>query len=93
MKHFNLDLPHKKGCDLTKSEQQHVLSAFVHRFTKDHIPTWSRQKRPDGNDYKPQFASDQDWLNNTFFQVTPKKGNLCKSTKSCYSNPTWPDGQ
>lgn len=87
MRYFDFNKPSKKGSDLTKDEQQQVLSTYCHRYTRDYIPSWTKQ----GN-YPMQFESDQDWLNNTLFQVT-KTGKLSKGSISCYSTPTWPDGK
>lgn len=79
------------GVDLPKRLQAAVLARFVHRFTVDHKPAWASAARPDGSCYKPQFASDQEWLENTLFYVTDK-GELSEQQRFCESNPTFPFG-
>lgn len=79
-----------KGNTLWIKDKEHVLSAYIHRFTKDHKPMWARETMPNGNKYPVQFESDSDWLDNTFFEVT-KQGRLDKRFHHCESNPTWPD--
>lgn len=85
-------LTHRWGSELTPEEQEICLTKFVHRFTREHVPQWAKSPRPDGTAYKPQFASDRDWLENTRFRVT-KSGRLDRRAKYCHSSPTWPDGQ
>lgn len=80
----------KLGIDLTKEEQRYVLSAFIHRFTKEHIPAWAQVQLNDGVPFEVQFDSDKDWLEHTYFMVT-KDGKLDKRSTSCFSSPTWPD--
>lgn len=84
-------MPQVKGTTLCAQDQKAVLSAYVHRFTKEHVPAWSRTPRPDGKPYKVQFASDLDWLANTLFDVT-RSGRLDQRSTYCESSPTWPDG-
>lgn len=74
------------GSELVESEQREVLSSFVYRFTREHVPSWAK-----GTDYSPQFASDREWLENTRFPVR-KDGRLDRRYHHCESNPTWPDG-
>lgn len=80
----------RMGNELSALDQRYVLSAFVHRFTKDHKPAWSRKLRDDGKPYPVQFASDADWLANTEFAVT-RDGRIDRRCHECYSTPTWPD--
>lgn len=82
----------KLGSELTAREQRYVLSAFVHRYTRDHTPDWARYLRPNGTRYPVQFASDQEWLAHTRF-VIRKNGALSLREGQCYSTPTWPDGK
>lgn len=77
-----------KGTDLSLEDQKYVLSAYVHRYTKEHVPNWVKNS---DREYKVQFRSDQEWLENTYFAVT-KSGKLDKRSKSCQSNPTFPEG-
>jgi hypothetical protein len=79
-----------KGSCLSKLNQTNVKQMFVHRYTRDFKPSWANNPWKDGKPYPIQFASDEDWLENTYFRVT-KKGNLDERSKHCESNPTWPD--
>lgn len=80
----------KKGTDLRPEVQQQALAQFVHRYTGDHRPAWTIDKRQDGTDYPLQFANDQDWLAHTLFAVN-KDGTLNNREKYCESHPTWPN--
>lgn len=77
------------GSQLSPSQQSEALARFVHRFTGNHRPAWSREKRPDGTAYPVQFADDSDWLAHTRFHVT-KAGRLSNRHNHCESSPTWP---
>lgn len=77
-----------RGSDLSAEDQKHVLARFVHRFTREHIPTWTQ--RPDCAKCAVQFASDTEWLANTVFAVT-KSGRVHRGDYDCQSSPTWPD--
>ena len=81
-----------KGSTLAPEVQRQCLARFVHRFTREHVPAWAREPRPDGQPYKVQFASDAEWLAHTSFAVT-RDGSLDKRVASCMSAPTWPEGQ
>lgn len=78
------------GSKLHPQDQRHVLSAYVHRFTRDHKPSWAIKPRPDGSAYPVQFASDSDWLDHTLFS-TRNDGRLDARAEACCSSPTWPD--
>jgi hypothetical protein len=75
-----------KGSALNAADQKYVLAAYVHRYTREHIPSWTFNR-----DYPVQFASDADWLEHTLFGVT-KNDRLDRRVKHCSSTPTWPDG-
>lgn len=92
MRHFDLEKPSRKGSELNAADRAYVLSAFVHRATGDHTPQWFKTPMHDGTPYQVQFADDRDWLENTRFQ-TDIYGALDRGCKSCYSEPTWPDGR
>lgn len=81
-----------RGSHLGPRLQKQVLAQFVHRFTGDHKPSWANEPRPDGSAYPVQFRDDQDWLANTFFEITAK-GELSRRTRHCESHPTWPNGK
>lgn len=82
----------KLGSELPAPEQRYVLSAFVHRFTRDHKPAWANKPRPDGRPYRVQFASDADWLAHTRFRVTAGS-RVDRRAQFCASAPTWPEGR
>ena len=77
---------------MTQEDRRHVLAAYVHRYTKEHIPQWARQANHAGRGYRPQHATDLDWLANTLFTVR-NDGRLDMRVHHCASTPTWPDGQ
>lgn len=79
-----------RGDKLSYELQREVLSKYVHRYTREHVPSWARKEWKDGKPYPVQFDSDRDWLANTFFSVTTS-GRLSRREKHCRSNPTWPD--
>jgi hypothetical protein len=78
------------GSELSRADQSHVLSAYVHRYTKQHKPKWANGIWKDGLPYPVHFASDAEWLANTRFAVT-KAGKLDRRCNSCNSTSTWPD--
>ena len=80
------------GAQLCTADQQHVLAAYVHRFTRDHKPAWASNGNTwkDGQPYPVQFASDADWLAHTRFAVRGD-GRLDQRGHWCESSPTWPD--
>lgn len=62
---------------------------FVHRFTCEHVPTWSEIPAPNGKFYAPQFRTDEEWYKNTIFPP-----NNPFNETDCYSkNRTWPYGK
>lgn len=73
-----------EGSMLSADDQKYVLSAYIHRYTKEHKPQWATYSTP------VQFESNQEWLENTYFKVT-KDGKLDKRVKYCQSCPTWPN--
>lgn len=82
----------KLGVELCETDRRYVLRSYVHRFTKQHRPAWSKDLRPGGRHYMPQFATDLEWLQNTTFAVR-NDGRLDLRCNKCESHPTWPDGQ
>lgn len=83
-----------RGDCLPERLRRDALAAYLHRFTREHVPLWSRKPMPNGDAYQVQFASDSEWLANTLFPVTARKdGSLGDHTRGhCQSFPTWPDG-
>ena len=78
-----------RGSELHPADKHYVLSAYVHRFTGDHTPNWAQTPMPNGEKYPVQFASDADWLHNTWFRVK-RNGRLDGRVSICRSVPTWP---
>lgn len=78
------------GSHLSPEDRRLAKRMFVHRFTRDHKPTWAFQPRQNGEPYPVQFASDDDWLAHTEFAVD-SKGRLKTGYPECLSRPTWPD--
>jgi hypothetical protein len=74
-----------KGNELSALGQDRALRRFVHRYTKDHVPSWAS-----GGGYPVQFASDSDWLANTLFYAKQNK-DLDQRYNYCESHPTWPN--
>jgi hypothetical protein len=80
------------GIDLHPDDQAYVLAHYVHRYTRDHVPSWARAARFRGLPYPVQFDSDRDWLENTRF-ATREDGRLDGRARFCQAAPTWPDGR
>lgn len=78
------------GSELSAQDRAYVLTAYVHRFTRQHRPDWARKPMPSGKPYPAQFDSDAEWLANTRFAVR-QNGRLDRRHGSCESMPTWPD--
>lgn len=79
-----------RGDHLSTKLQKEVLAQFVHRFTGEYKPEWTRRLRPDGSAYPLQFKDDKEWLANTFFHVTVR-GEISRRNHYCESRPTWPN--
>jgi hypothetical protein len=81
----------QRGNTLTQATQQKCLNRYVHRYTGNHKPAWVIHKTwKDGKPYPLQFATDAEWLANTFFAVR-KDGQLDGRHAHCESHPTWPN--
>jgi hypothetical protein len=64
---------------------------FIHRFTMEHVPAWSRNVRDCGGYPAPQFASDLEWYNATRFKGEP---GWFGDDDSCFTmGQTWPLGR
>lgn len=65
-------------------------ATFVHRFTLEHVPAWSRKPFGDGTYPAPQYSSDREWYENTRFNGE----DPLATSKYCYSSgQTWPLGK
>ena len=80
------------GAKLSAALQRDARARYVHRFTGDNRPAWTRAPRACGRPYPLQFKDDADWLANTVFPVT-KAGALAARPGACQSSPTWPNGR
>jgi len=80
------------GAKLPPALQRDARARYVHRFTGDNRPSWTRELRPCGRSYPLQFQNDSDWLANTDFPIT-KAGALANRPNHCQSRPTWPNGR
>ena len=85
------------GHQLSPALRREAMAAYVHRYTAEHVPSWSRRPAPNGRHYAPQYQSDREWLDKTRFPITRSgQGIRLKSgsTIHCESNdPSWPYGQ
>lgn len=78
---------------------QEACREYPFRYTLDHAPVWAGTPAPDGRYYAPQYASDVEWYNNTFFPGEPGHPHYSAQLRrqrggGCYSsNATWPLGQ
>lgn len=79
-----------RGDELAPEQQREALARFVHRYTREHKPNWARLPRNDVPQMPVHFASDAEWLENTFFPVNAD-GRLSNRSEGCQSAPTWPD--
>lgn len=77
------------GTMLCDEDRKHVLAAYVHRYTGEHVPEWVRAA---GQLYPVQFKDDLDWLAHSYFAVR-RDGRLDERVKHCESHPTWPFGK
>jgi hypothetical protein len=67
---------------------------FINRFTMEHVPNWAFKGVREGREikyYAPQYATDQEWYDNTAFPGEPDHDG---SRHYCYSRKqSWPLGQ
>jgi hypothetical protein len=68
---------------------------FVHRFTMEHVPEWSRKPVDAGGTatryYAPQFRTDREWYDNTRF--SGEQGHIGSKLHCITTGQTWPLGQ
>ncbi len=86
------------GTSLAPKLQQDALNSFVHRYTGEHVPSWSKEKAPNGKHYAPQYQNDAEWLSKTLFPVVTDKQGLMSIQRGndvhCMSNQaSFPWGQ
>jgi len=80
---------YKSGHLLHPDDQRHVLNAYVHRYTKEHVPQWAEKPMPNGQSHKPHHETDADWLKHTKFAVK-KNGRLHAGATHAQSTPSLP---
>jgi len=78
------------GSQLNPVDQAMCLQARQGRYTGDHKPSWVRDEEALGVTCPVQFASDEEWLANTRFAVSPYSGKLDRRVVRCWESPTWP---
>jgi hypothetical protein len=67
------------GTQLCASDRQHVLAAFVHRFTSEHKPAWASEPWKDGLPYPQQGGIG--------FRVVDEYDSTCKITPPFAKRP------
>ena len=87
------------GNQLPGSQRQAALSAYVHRYTAEHVPAWARQAAPNGRHYAPQYRTDSEWLSKTRFPIAEDRNGIrlksgqFRNSDCESSDPSWPYGQ
>lgn len=72
---------------------EEACAQYVHRFTLDHVPAWAAQPASTGRYYAPQYRSDREWYELTYFPGEVGHPDYPKRTKWCHSpGQTWPLG-
>ncbi len=76
---------------MRKLSIEEAKARYINRFTLDHVPAWARQVNPgNGKFYAPQYESDAQWYERTFFAGESELA----TRRHCYSTcPSWPLGQ
>ena len=63
---------------------------FTNRYTMENVPGHTSIAAGNGKFYAPQYASDKEWYDRTFF----KGESELATDRHCYSTcPSWPLGQ
>ncbi len=77
-----------------KMTLQEAKARFPHRFTMEHRPVWAARQADNGKFYAPQYSSDREWYENTFFKGEEGYLQIGSSRLgSCYTtNQSWPLG-
>ncbi len=80
-----------RGNQLSADDQHLVKTAFVNRYTREHVPDWATGRlTQNGNPFPPHFDSDDEWLAHSQFQTL--RGRLSINPMNCRSSLIWPDG-
>lgn len=79
---------------------EQAKARYVHRFTCQNVPDWSRFERSVGVFYGPHFLTDREWYENTVFPGETRNiaghGSvyLKASERHCHTmNHSFPHGQ
>ncbi len=73
----------------TRPTLEQAKYLYVHRFTMEHIPQWALQPHA-SKYYAPQYRTDQEWYDNTFF--SGDEGHLGTAKECTSTNQSWPLG-
>ena len=70
---------------------EQAKARYVHRFTMEHIPQWSKTNMIEEGRYPaPQYRTDQEWYDNTLFHG---ESELASQTHCLSLGQTWPLGK
>lgn len=70
---------------------EQAKAKYVHRYTMEHVPQWAKEPAPNGKHYAPQYSTDREWYDNTFF---PGENGIEANDRHCRSDKqSWPLGQ
>lgn len=68
---------------------EEAKNRYLQRFTMEHVPQWALFPVEPGIYYAPQYATDLEWYENTFFNGEHELA----SKEYCYTTKqTWPLG-
>lgn len=70
---------------------EQAKAMYVHRFTMEHQPAWSRKPCSPSWHYAPQFASDREWYD--LGRFNEERGEGWRDTGMISGEPTWPLGE
>lgn len=83
-----------KGCFLSNALKDKALQVYSNRYTCEHVPGWAFEPNEvNGYYYAPQFLTDAEWLENTYFPVNDACTTLCEWVHCRTSDATFPLGQ
>lgn len=72
-----------KGKNLTTYQRDLVRRVFVNRFTGEHKPSWVNTRMPNGDEYKPMYATDNLWIDAHAFYFVKDGSRLMENRKHC----------
>lgn len=69
---------------------EQAKAQFPNRYTMENVPAHAKVPATNGKYYAPQYSSDAEWYQRTFF----KGESELATARHCYSTcPSWPLGQ